>query len=715
METSEFARKTGKVFIPSAKKFTPNQKPIQSDMIDRSNLTSYELNNPQFQYPYKFCHTNLKEGCYSISITTNSMFSINKGWRGTVRVEKADDGICISGDLYKVKRYMMSKLNFGCVREYELVGQELRKAKLLYENSFLDYQTYKKKIPVYSRRSYYAYLLGTSAQLIIFSHRSEQCPFSLNFDLYEFEHDATGYEGTFPATPTKAIQLDLQHTDINDRYTGKMYEGATELGSVTMEWVSSKFRKAYLDIHTLQSAEAPQGVDDPDGTGTETFRSIFTTAGWDLSVSYKTPDITIPGSLAGIQDSDECWNRENSHELLETVSTYDPAILDKKWKVHLIAIEGSLGCSRGRMFDNEISATDIGDANNVAREGAVTYSNDGYDHANFGDNEDDLQKDTPRAFIRSAAHEVGHAFNMIHQSSEAGNDNSIMTTSPSVAGVLNAAGLDFPEDIDLAFNPLCRHHLIHRPDPWVRPGALEFTGDLVGTPEADDVYFYDPAELKMELALSGKNIKLGEVLKVSWKVTNTSKNPIVFPERVTDSSFTARASITYPDGSIRYVRPVEVNADIENPLTLLKPGQTRTAETTLFWNKKGFTFTNPGKHTIEVNLLWANEGCYAGINASEDLWVDYPVTANENEVASLILHKDVGRYVALKGRKPIKEAIQRIEKVISNYKTHPATGALKDIPGHRYSRVELPTKKKVTKKKVTKSVSKNQSKDKKKR
>ena len=66
-------------------------------MIDRSNLTSYELNNPQFQYPYKFCHTNLKEGCYSISITTNSMFSLNKEWRGTVRVEKADDGICISG------------------------------------------------------------------------------------------------------------------------------------------------------------------------------------------------------------------------------------------------------------------------------------------------------------------------------------------------------------------------------------------------------------------------------------------------------------------------------------------------------------------------------------------------------------------------------------------------------------------------------------------
>jgi hypothetical protein len=458
-----------------------------------------------------------------------------------------------------------------------------------------------------------------------------------------------------------------------------------------------------LDIHTLQGAEAPQGVDDPDGTGTETFRTIFATAGWDLTVSYKTPDITIPASLAGMQDTDDCWSRENAHELLETVSNYYPSILDKKWKIHLIAIQGRLGCSRGRMFDNEINPADIGDVNNVAREGAVTYSHDGYNHSNFGDNEDDMQKDTPRAFIRSAAHEVGHAINMIHQNEEAGNDNSIMTTSPSVAGVLNAAGLDFPEDIDLAFNALCRHHLIHRPDPWVRPGALEFTGSLVGTPEADDVYFYDPSQLKMELTLSSKNIKLGEILKVSWKVTNTSKNSIVFPERVTDSSFTARVSITYPDGSIRYVRPVDVNADIENPLTLLKAGQSRTSETTLFWNKKGFAFTNPGKHIIEINLLWADEGCYACVNASEDLWVDYPVTVHENEVASLILHKDVGRYVALKGRKPIKEAIQRIEKVISRYKTHPASEALKVISGHRYSRVKLSAKKR-----VTKSVSKNQ-------
>ena len=118
------------------------------------------------------------------------------------------------------------------IRDYDLVRPELRKAELLYENIYREYPLYKKKIPVYSRRSYYAYLLGTSSQLFAIVHRNDPCTFSLDFDLYKFDHDDTGYEGTFPVAPTKAIRLSLQHTDVDDRYTGKMYEGATELGTV---------------------------------------------------------------------------------------------------------------------------------------------------------------------------------------------------------------------------------------------------------------------------------------------------------------------------------------------------------------------------------------------------------------------------------------------------------------------------------------------------
>ena len=89
----------------------------------------------------------------------------------------------------------------------------------------------------------------------------------------------------------------------------------------------------------------------------------------------------------------------------------------------------------------------------------------------------------PRAFLRSAAHEVGHAFNQIHQGFENGNDNSIMTPTPSVANVLGIAGT-FPDDINLGFNATVQRHLRHLPDPAVRPGAMEFFGSAVSAPEA---------------------------------------------------------------------------------------------------------------------------------------------------------------------------------------------------------------------------------------
>ena len=696
MKKFPFYLKTGKVSLPMASKITPDREPVTYEIVKGVEIKRYGPSDMSFYYPYKICNTFLREGCYSITISSKPFPFVSNVWNGTIRVEHADDGLCISGDLYKINRFLLRKN----IRAGKPIS-EMQKAfyrnydNLIYPNKeFLGHLTRKKGIPVFPRKSYYAYLLGTSATLLTIVKSKQPCRFSLGFNLYEFEHEVDGYEGTFPASATKSVSLELVHTTQDDKYTGNMYSGPTLLGSVTIERVSSYFRKAYLDVHTLQGAVAPQPVEDPDGTGDEDFRTIFATAGWDLRVSYKSPDLTMPPSLAGIQDADDCWSRANSHALLETASTHDPAELDKKWKVHLLAIEGRLGCSRGRMFDNELDAGDIGDVNDVAREGAVTYCEDGYDSPAFGDNENDLQKNLPRAFIRSAAHEIGHAFNLIHQFYEYGNDNSIMTTSPSVANVLNTAGLDFPEDIDLSFNDTCRHHLIHLPDPAVRPGAIAFFGNLIVSPEADDVFFYDSSELELVLKVSNKKLKLGEMLQISWRVVNNSKYDIALPKSVSDSSFTARISITYPDGSIRYIRPTEINADLENPIIPLKPGESRDAESILFWNKKGFVFKNPGNHGVEVILLWIDEGCYAGVRASVDVWVDYPVTVADNEVASLMLDKSVGRFIATKGRAPIKDAISRIEKVFSKYKTHPASAILKNIPGHRFSKVKTPTTRK---------------------
>ena len=82
------------------------------------------------------------------------------------------------------------------------------------------------------------------------------------------------------------------------------------------------------------------------------------------------------------------------------------------------------------------------DTINVPREGVASFSDDGYptsDSSNFGPAANKKQRDVPRAFLRSATHEVTHGFNQIHQENEGGADNSIMTTSPGVADYLGGA------------------------------------------------------------------------------------------------------------------------------------------------------------------------------------------------------------------------------------------------------------------------------------
>ena len=110
----------------------------------------------------------------------------------------------------------------------------------------------------------------------------------------------------------------------------------------------------------------------------------------------------------------------------------------------------------------------------VPREGVASFCDDGYpssQSSSFGTAANKKQRDVPRAFLRSACHEVGHGFNQIHQEQEAGADNSIMTTTPSVADVLGGPPGVFPDDINLAFNEHVRHHLVHFPDPRCGPAG----------------------------------------------------------------------------------------------------------------------------------------------------------------------------------------------------------------------------------------------------
>jgi hypothetical protein len=321
-----------------------------------------------------------------------------------------------------------------------------------------------------------------------------------------------------------------------------------------------------------------------------------------------------------------------------------------------------------------------GDPNAVAREGAVTHSHDGYpaaDSSNFGAAEGQMQKDVPRAYLRSASHEVGHTFNQIHQVFEAGSDNSIMTVTPSVADVLAAGGGSFPDDIELAFNETVRRHLKHLPDPAVRPGAMAFFGSAVTAPQADQVSELD--QLAMVLEPHSWSVRMGEPVSMRWTLTNQAENAVPVPSEMDPESLVLRINITDPDGNITFLRPAHVASCRRISLISLAPNQSVSGETTVFWGREGFAFTRPGRHTVEVIALWEINGIPVMAAGQCPIWVAFPVSAKDNDIAALLMDEHVGMAVATGRRRANPEGERRIAEAAKLQKTHPACRQLAEL------------------------------------
>lgn len=606
---------------------------------------------PGGQLPHA-CVINLKPGCYRLAYTPNGGLS---RYYGTMRVDTAGGKTTVSGDLYRYLRFpfpvpfprastLATRATIaGSLGELspELISPGLRFPRPL-------------NIPIYPRNRYYSYLKVTNVKrppLLTFG----PCQLKLTAQEYVYTQPPAGsFNGTFPAAPgSRTVEIVLEQKPAPPGFTssyfeGTLYEAGTPQGKVTMGWVSKYFRRATLEVDVLTGAVAPTAV------GSEDFRSVFATGGIDLRVIYDQTNIPVPSGV----NASACWASSDLHALMTTVRS--PATnLDSEWRIHLLVVPATMGCGRGVMYDT------IG----VPREGVASFSKDGYpsnQSANFGTAADQEQEDVPRAFLRSACHEVGHGFNQIHQEQEAGADNSIMTTTPSVADVLGTATTGapgvFPDQINLAFNEHVRHHLIHFPDIVVRPGGMTFgTGHSSSVPEADR-YYFEPDELALTLEPAETNIELGEPLELRWTLANTSRRSLPVPTEIGIEAQHAFVTVTDGRGRSKLMASFIVQTD-KVAIRTLEPDEALTASARVYWSTRGFAFEDPGKYSVEVRIVWTAEGTPLGVKASTDVWVNYPRTAADNEAAAALLHPEVGKYVALGGGDHLVEAVNRIQQV----------------------------------------------------
>ena len=608
--------------------------------------------------PTALCKINLREGCYRITLQPKTGTSI---FHGTMRVEKAGSKTVISGDLY---RFLNPAIGLP-VPVAAAASTSVRPAP----SSFLPIAL---GIPIYARNKYYSYLKVTGIKMPPLL--GAPCAFTLTAQEYVYTQPPPGqFNGTFPASPgTRTINIVLSNAVGPPGYSsvyfeGKVFQGGVETGTFKMGWVSSFFRKATVEIDTLKGAVAPQAVPPISGPGSEDFRSVFKTAGWDLKVVYDQKDIPVPAGVVATN----CWSSPDLHALM--LSVRNPTTnLDKEWHFHLIVVPAKMGCSRGIMYDQ------IG----VPREGSASFSDDGYpssDSAFFGTAQNKKQRDTPRAFLRSASHELGHGFNQIHQEQEGGADNSIMTTTPSVADVLGTATTGdpgvFPTNINLGFNEHVRHHLIHFPDPTVRPGGMTFgSGHSSTVPSADkDRHYFESDEMELTVTPDHDHIHLGEPLMLTWTLTNNSRDPIPAPNDIRIEALYSYITVTNPNGDVRPMPTFTIECE-SSKVANLGPGKSLTAQTRVFWSSRGFAFERSGRHVIEVHVMWAITGVPFGVKGRTDVWVNYPQSDADNNTASTLLHPEVGVYVALGGGEHLTEAVSRLNQVSSGAATGDARG-----------------------------------------
>jgi hypothetical protein len=606
---------------------------------------------------FRFCSISLPDGCYQLTVRPNTGFT---EYRGTLRVDRAEGALTASGDLYSYRTFLRP------LSEATLEPTTLASSRL----SSLASRFRRPTIPIHPINRYHSYLRVTGIRLISFLPPGGTCSGSITAEEYLYTQPPAGsFNGTFsPAPGARTVTFSIQQASGptltgGPHLTGTMFVNGAAAGTVDLLWVSKFFRKATVEIDTLTGAVAPQPVPALAGSkaaaaglANEDFKTMLASAGWDATINYDQTAIPVPAGVTAAA----CWSSANLHALMLNVRKATTN-LDTEWHLHCVVVPATMGCSRGIMYDTI----------QVPREGVASFSNDGYptsDSSNFGTAANQQQRNTPRAFLRSCSHEIVHGFNQIHQEQENGPDNSIMTTTPSVADVLGGPTSGdpgvFPNDIHLEVNEHVRHHLVHMPDICVRPGGMTFGSGHGGAfvPQADR-YTFAIGELMLTVEVQQPDVVVGEPVPIRYTLTNTGTEPLPVPAEITTESTYTTITVIDPKGRAKEMPPYVIRCEAAG-ITELATGASLKADTRVFWSTEGFAFTGAGTHVIDVAILWTADGVPCLVRGQATVAVSAPISTGDDEAATTLLHPQVGQFVALGGgAMHLTEAVSRLQSL----------------------------------------------------
>ncbi|KAK0656933.1 hypothetical protein B0T16DRAFT_488161 [Cercophora newfieldiana] len=542
---------------------------------------------PPITFPPRF----IRGGCWLLSYEPRNTTA---RYDGTLRIENHQPGGAVtgrtaSGDLYLRQNTLLANNGGGHVT-----------VNLPSPNP-------ANGIPIFPRNKYTYYIRVTK----IDEEFSFGSKFTLELEFYRFAQ-TTPLNFSFVLEDTHTVSLtwktapagypsgqDYAEGDVTSHKTGEI------AGRIKLGWLSDFYRKISLEIDTVNGAAVPLAN---GGTPTaENWTTIFDRVGYQFHQFTSQRD--IPDTTQGPWDSAEL------HAAL-TANRQTDTDLDKEWRFYLLVVKRfSISGLFGIMFDSNNAGPDGADPNSAPREGLAIGTDLQLDNTpNWGVNAGKKFGDAASPFFRTAAHELGHAFGLYHTDA----DHSFLARTVSI---LSDSTPTAPFDTQITWNysPADLKRLRHFPDPYIRPGGIDF-GRQTDThpPITPDDSQVDVPGLALTVTPLRVALPLGAPVRADLTITNHSDTPIPVPQSFGLSSSFTSGTVTDSSNTTRTFRPL-ASYDRAEPLITLPQGASHTASLTLLGGPDGPLFQSTGLNIIVANVSWTAAGDGQGHRASISL------------------------------------------------------------------------------------------------
>ena len=593
-------------------------------------------------FPFPIRIRAVRQGAWLVNYVPSN--TTNVAYDGTIRVETHGNGATrtASGDLYQRPVLIIPTLPFPFPRGVP-------------RTIMLNAPDPSKGIPIQSRGRYRYYLRVTE----ILESITLSDSFILGLQMWKYtaapDNTATwSNDGDYIATMKwMTPPANSGYPSASDYLEGDLLKAGAVVGRLKMGWVSEFYRKATLEIDTVNGADRP--LDSGAGQSWET---VYKALGYDVTLDLS--DTNVP------QPSGDGWTDAEAHAAM--MAHRDENNLDLEWRYHMLAVKNLDSTPRGILYD--WNATD---SNKVPREGVAIAANYVFESApdpangipDWGAVKGKQFSTVKAAYFRAAVHEMGHAFGISRHNTV--NTGFMNTTDAIARAALSTPATPFPDNILWDYADDDRKKLRHWSDMFVRPGGIVFGGASNTTPPITTDDEIEVPELKLEVTALLSEVPLGAPVRIDVKLTNTSEAPMLAPRDVGLRSACMTGFVQDASGRVRTFRPL-VHCVDSIDTAVLEAGESIAGSMTLLRGAEGALFPSSGVSQIFLKAGWDVGDCsvQATVTGKTTVFITDAHDSKHAAAAHKILTTPDAHLVLVLGGDHLEDGIKAIQQAVED-------------------------------------------------